>query len=110
MHEIRVVAGKRFDDVSSPIVAAVPSSLFRWQHFHEDHQRLWQHAFHICRFSEEWYIHIKTEYIRKLSNFNSPWTKTLYQNNLNNIVFLFTFFKGYRFNNTKEISYESPRK
>ena len=47
MHEIRVVAGKRFDDVSSPIIAAVPSSLFRCQHFHEDHQSLWQHAFHI---------------------------------------------------------------
>ena len=46
MHEIRVVA-KRFDDVSSPILAAAPSSLFRWQHFHEDHQSLWQHAFHI---------------------------------------------------------------
>ena len=47
MHEIRVVAGKRFDDVSSPIVAAVPSSLFRCQHFHEDHQSLWKHAFRI---------------------------------------------------------------
>ena len=31
MHEIRVVAGKRFDDVSSTILAAVPSSLFRCQ-------------------------------------------------------------------------------
>ena len=40
---------------------------------------------------------IKTESIRKLSNFNFQWTKTLYQNNLNNITFLFfTFFKGYR--------------
>ena len=26
----------------------------------------------------------KTESIRKLSNFNFQWTKTLYQNNLNN--------------------------
>ena len=36
----------------------------------------------------------------------SGWTKTLYQNNLNNIKFFFTFFKGidvlsYR-NNTKD--------
>ena len=35
---------------------------------------------------------------RKLSNFNLQWTKTLYQNNLNNIAFFFTFFKSYRFN------------
>ena len=37
----------------------------------------------------------KTESIRKLSNFNFQWTKTLYQNNLNNITFFFTFLKGY---------------
>ena len=37
---------------------------------------------------------IKTESIRKLSNFNFQWTKTLYQNNLKNIAFFFTFFKG----------------
>ena len=36
----------------------------------------------------------KTESIRKLSNFNFQWTKALYQNNLNNITFFFTFFKG----------------
>ena len=30
-----------------------------------------------------------------MSNFNFQWTKTLYQNNLNNIVFFFTIFKGY---------------
>ena len=36
---------------------------------------------------------IKTESIRKLSNFNYQWTKTLHQNNLNNIAFFFTFFK-----------------
>ena len=36
------------------------------------------------------------ESTRKLSNFNSQGTKTLYQNNLNNIVFCFTFFKGYK--------------
>ena len=36
---------------------------------------------------------IKTIYIRKFSNFNSEWTKTLYQTNLNNIAFL----KGYRY-------------
>ena len=35
---------------------------------------------------------------RKLNNFNLQWTKTLYQNNLNNIAFCFTFFKSYRFN------------
>ena len=36
----------------------------------------------------------KTESIRKLSNFNFQWTKTLCQNNLTNIAFFFTFFKG----------------
>ena len=41
---------------------------------------------------------IKTESTRKLSNFNFQWTKTLYQNNLNNITFVFTLFKGYRCN------------
>ena len=54
---------------------------------------------------------IKTIYIRKFSNFNSEWTKTLYQTNLNNIAFL----KGYRYDylsaiTPKTISYESPRK
>ena len=34
---------------------------------------------------------IKTESTRKLSNFNFQWTKALYQNNLKNIVFFFTF-------------------
>ena len=58
---------------------------------------------------------IKTESNRKLSNFNFHWTKTLYQNNLNNIAFFFTFFKGYRCNQLsvitpKKISNESPRK
>jgi len=33
---------------------------------------------------------VKTESIRKLSNFNFQWTKTLYQNNLNNVAFFFT--------------------
>ena len=33
------------------------------------------------------------ESIRKLINFNFQWTKTLYQNNLKNIAFCFTFFK-----------------
>ena len=38
---------------------------------------------------------IKTESIRKLSNyFNFQWTKTLYQSNLNNIAFFFTFFRA----------------
>ena len=40
----------------------------------------------------------KTESIRKMSNFNFQWTTTLYQNNLKNIAFFFTFFKGYRCN------------
>ena len=40
----------------------------------------------------------KTESIRKLSNFNFQWTKTVYQNNLNNIAFFVTFFKDYRYN------------
>ena len=40
---------------------------------------------------------INTDSIRKLSNFNYQRTKTLYQNNLNNIAFFFTFFKGYRY-------------
>ena len=31
-------------------------------------------------------------------NFNFQWTKTLYQNNSNNIAFFFTFFNGYRCN------------
>ena len=49
--------------------------------------------------------------IRELSDFNFQWTKTLYQNNLNNITFFFTFFKGYRCNSLsvitpKKISYE----
>ena len=43
-------------------------------------------------------VDIKTESIRKLSDFNFQWTKTLYQNNLNNIASLFTFFKDYRYN------------
>ena len=33
----------------------------------------------------------KTESMSKLSNLNFQWTKTLYQNNLNNIAFFFTF-------------------
>ena len=34
----------------------------------------------------------KTESIRKLSNFNFQWTKTLCQNNLNNISLFFLHF------------------
>ena len=37
---------------------------------------------------------IKTESIRKLTNFNFQWIKTLYQNNLKNIEFFFTFLTG----------------
>ena len=43
-------------------------------------------------------IHCKKETVRKLSNFNFQWTKTLYQNNLNNITLFFTFFNGCRYN------------
>ena len=43
-------------------------------------------------------IIFKTESIRKLSNSNFQWTKTLYQSILNNIAFFFAFFKGYRCN------------
>ena len=39
---------------------------------------------------------IKMESIRKLSNFDFQWTKTLYQNNLKHIAVFFTFFTGYR--------------
>ena len=39
-------------------------------------------------------LQVKTESITKLSNFNFYWTKILYQDNLKNIAFLFTFFKG----------------
>ena len=65
---------------------------------------------------EKWeLLHIKTESIRKLSNFNFQWTKTLYQNNLKYITFFFTLFKSYRCNllpitAPKTISYLSPRK
>ena len=34
------------------------------------------------------------ESTRKLSNFNFQWTKTLYQNNLKNIAFFFTFSRA----------------
>ena len=40
----------------------------------------------------------KTESNRKLSNFNFQWTKTLNQNNLNNIALFFLHFKGCRHN------------
>ena len=36
----------------------------------------------------------KRESIRKLHNFNSQCTKTLYQNNLKNIAFFFYIFEG----------------
>ena len=58
---------------------------------------------------------IKTESIRTLSNFNFQWTKILYQNNLKDIAFFFTFFESYGCNlltviTPKTISYGSPRK
>ena len=36
----------------------------------------------------------KTESIRKLSYFNFQWTKTLYQNDLNNIAFFLHFSRA----------------
>ena len=39
---------------------------------------------------------IKIESIRKLSNFNFQWTKTLYQNNFKRTESFFTFFWAYR--------------
>ena len=38
---------------------------------------------------------IKMESIRKLSNFNFQWTKTVYQNNVKHIAFFFPLFKSY---------------
>ena len=37
---------------------------------------------------------IKKEYIRKFSNFNFEWKKTLYWNNLNNIAFFLHFSRA----------------
>ena len=45
---------------------------------------------------------------RKLSNFYFQWGKTLYQNNLTNIAFFFTFFEGLRCN--KKSSVVTPKK
>ena len=42
--------------------------------------------------------------IRKLSNFNFQWTKTLYQNNFKHSAFFFTLFKGYKCNKLYEIT------
>ena len=56
---------------------------------------------------------VKTEYIRTFSNFNFEWTKTLYQNNLNNIAFFPHFSRAIDTIiqiTPKTISYESPRK
>ena len=43
---------------------------------------------------EHFLTRVTAESIRKLSNFTFQWTRTLYQSILNNIAFLFTFFKG----------------
>ena len=37
---------------------------------------------------------VKTEYTRKLSNFNFQWTKTLYQNDLKNIAYFLLFSRA----------------
>ena len=39
-------------------------------------------------------LSLKTESTRKLSNFNFQWTKTLYQNNLQNIAFFFHYSRA----------------
>ena len=39
-----------------------------------------------------------------LSNFNFQWTKILYQNNLKNIAFSLTFFKGWRCNKSSVVT------
>ena len=46
----------------------------------------------------------KTKFIRKLSNSNFQWTKTLYQNILSHIAFFFTLFKDYECNKLYEIT------
>ena len=38
----------------------------------------------------------KTKSIRKLSNFNFQWTKTLYQNNFKHSAFFFTLFRSFK--------------
>ena len=55
-----------------------------------------------------WCGKLKMESTRKLSNFYFQWGKTLYQNNLTNIAFFFTFFKGLRCN--KKSSVITPKK
>ena len=55
-----------------------------------------------------WCGKLKTESTRKLSNFYFQWGKTLYQNNLTNIAFFFTFFEGLRCN--KKSSVVTPKK
>ena len=55
-----------------------------------------------------WCGKLKMEFTRKLSNFYFQWGKTLYQNNLTNIAFFFTFFKGLRCN--KKSSVVTPKK
>ena len=43
------------------------------------------------------FFFFKMQSIRKLSNFNFQWTKTLYLNNLTHITFFITLFKGCRY-------------
>ena len=48
----------------------------------------------ICGKWREVKLRVKTESVRKLSNLNFQWTKTLYQNNLKHIAFFFYIFQG----------------
>ena len=50
-----------------------------------------------------WCGTLKTKSTTKLSNFYFQWGKTLYQDNLTNIAFFFTFFKGLRCNNKSSV-------
>ena len=60
-------------------------------------------------------VSFKTDATRKLTNFNSQWTKTLFQNNLKNTAFFFYIFQGLKryliiCNNTKDyFSWESEK-
>ena len=54
---------------------------------------------------------VKTESVRRLSNFNFQWAKTLYEDNLRNYCILFYIFQGLKMSlvicsKTKENSYQ----
>ena len=55
--------------------------------------RLQGKKFKMQSMAQNW---IKTKSIRKLSNFNFQWTKTLYQDNFKHSAFLFTLFMSFK--------------